>query len=106
MTHKFLSNDGAVVATLLILGIVCVLALAWSFRPTMDGYEWQEEIYTVQQGDSLVHRRGVLPRRCGSRRVYRRNPGFERPAEQPDLPRGRSHRPGSYWKGVTYERIE
>ena len=53
MTHKFLSNDGAVVATLLILGIVCVLALAWSFRPTMDGYEWQEEIYTVQQGDSL-----------------------------------------------------
>lgn len=53
MIQKALSNDGIAIAALLIVGIVCVLLLCWSFRPTMDGYEWQEELYTVQEGDSL-----------------------------------------------------
>lgn len=53
MIRKFLSNDGAVVACCLFVALVCVLLLSSSFGPSMDGYEWQEEIYTVQHGDSL-----------------------------------------------------
>lgn len=53
MIRKFFSNDGAVVACCLFVALVCVLLLGQYFGPSMDGYEWQEQIYTVQSGDSL-----------------------------------------------------
>jgi len=53
MIRKFLSNDGAVVACCLFVALVCVLLLCSSFSPSMDGYRWQEETYTVRPGDSL-----------------------------------------------------
>lgn len=53
MIRKFLSNEGAVIACCLFVALVCILILASSFSPSMDGYRWQEEIYTVQHGDSL-----------------------------------------------------
>lgn len=53
MIRKFLSNDGAVIACCLFVALVCVLLLSSAFGPSMGRYEWQEEIYTVQPGDSL-----------------------------------------------------
>ena len=53
MVSKILSSELFAVVALVLLGGVCVLILCSAFSPTMDEYRWQEEIYTVQQGDSL-----------------------------------------------------
>lgn len=50
---RFLESNASTVVLLIILAVACVLVLNYAFQPTMDGIEWQEEIYTVQSGDSL-----------------------------------------------------
>ena len=33
--------------------VAAVLILNYTFLSTMDGFEWQEEVYSVKEGDSL-----------------------------------------------------
>ena len=52
--NTFLTNNTATVLTLgAVILIASILLLNWGFLPTMDGIEWEEEIYSVQAGDSL-----------------------------------------------------
>ncbi len=37
----------------IVLVVASVLVLNWTFQPTMDGIEWQEDIHIVQTGDTL-----------------------------------------------------
>ena len=50
---RFLESTWFPVLALFLLGTICVLALCHMFQPTMDAIDWQEEIYRVQEGDSL-----------------------------------------------------
>lgn len=50
---KFLSSPWPAVLAVLVLLCVGILLLGAVFGSTMDGVEWQEEIYRVKSGDSL-----------------------------------------------------
>ncbi len=50
---KFIENPVISVLLLMVLIIWCFLVLNIALGSTMDGIEWQEEIYRVQSGDSL-----------------------------------------------------
>lgn len=53
MIRKFQPSEGVLVAGGMFIVLLCVLILAQAIGPSMADYEWQEEIYTVQPGDSL-----------------------------------------------------
>lgn len=54
MINKILSNDTLSVLILAtVIVFLSVLLLNWVFQPTMDRIEWREEIYRVQDGDTL-----------------------------------------------------
>lgn len=51
---KILEHSTLLMVLLSILLVVAsILVLNWSFQPTMDGIEWQEEVHHVRAGDTL-----------------------------------------------------
>lgn len=50
---KFLNNPVISLLLLITFLAICFLVLGIATSSTMDGVEWQEEIYRVQSGDSL-----------------------------------------------------
>lgn len=53
MTHKLLTNGTIAIVLLVVLVVVSILLLNWSFQSTMDRWEWEEDQYVVENGDSL-----------------------------------------------------
>lgn len=50
---KALIHSVPTILLLFVLVVVSIMVLNYAFQPTMDSFEWQEETYRVQQGDSL-----------------------------------------------------
>lgn len=89
MMGKLLENN--IVASLLLafaLVLISVLLLNRAFQSTMDGVEWQEWVYRVQEGDSLWSLSGVYCPGHVDRREW-----VEEVIELNDLPNG-NIRPG------------
>lgn len=53
MINKILANNTLSVLILAAAVILVAVLLLSSFQSTMDGIEWEEEIYKVRAGDSL-----------------------------------------------------
>jgi len=53
MTKFFESHTGLALILGVVLLVASFLALKWTFRPTMERFEWKEKSYKVQAGDSL-----------------------------------------------------
>lgn len=51
---KILEHSNLLMVLLAVVFVaVSILVLNQAFQPTMDGIEWQEEIYVIEKGDTL-----------------------------------------------------